>query len=98
MKKIKILVASLLCGGFAYRQAPIGSPPSPATVPNNANAAWYRGGNNIGGTNPVGANIFGTMWNSPVYHYDSTLAGESLVYRNSFLLLCHELKISISEG
>jgi hypothetical protein len=65
MKKIKILITSILFGGAAFSQ-PIGNPPA-----NNTNAraaaAWYRGGNNIGGTNPVGANIFGTMWNSPIY-------------------------------
>ena len=69
MKKLKILVMSFLLGGFTYGQGPIGNPPSPNTVPNNANSAWYRGGNNIGGTNPIGANIFGTMWNSPIYTY-----------------------------
>lgn len=68
MKKIKFLIVSTLLSSAVFSQ-PIGNPPSPATVPNHANSAWYRGGNNIGGTNPVGANIFGTMWNSPIYTY-----------------------------
>jgi hypothetical protein len=32
MKKIKILVASILCGGFTYAQGPIGSPPAGASL------------------------------------------------------------------
>lgn len=47
--------------------APQGNPPAPNTNARAA-AAWYRGGNNFGGgVNPPGANIFGTMWNSPIY-------------------------------
>jgi hypothetical protein len=49
----------------------IGNPPPLATNPNmavtNANAAWYRGGNNAIGTNPSDANIFGTRWQSNIY-------------------------------
>ena len=63
MRKI-YLMGVLLSSGLAFAQ-PVGSPPA-----NNTNAqaaaAWYRGGNN-----PVGSagtnNIFGTMWNSPIY-------------------------------
>ncbi len=52
-------------------QTPTGSaPPNTAPVPILAQSAWYRGGNNLGGT--AGSNnIFGTMWNSPVYHFTS---------------------------
>jgi hypothetical protein len=54
-------------------QTPIGSPPTPlvANNPNqavtHANFAWYRGGNfNVG---PAGNNnIFGTLWNSAIFH------------------------------
>ncbi|MBX7094804.1 MAG: hypothetical protein K1X56_08790 [Flavobacteriales bacterium] len=44
----------------------IGTPP--ANNPNaQAGAAWYRGGNN--NTVPLGNNIFGTLWNSPIYTF-----------------------------
>ena len=46
MKKIKILVASILCGGFAYAQGPVGAPPNnPNNVNQTARSAWYKGGN-----------------------------------------------------
>lgn len=62
MKKIKILVASLLIGSVAYAQLPpLGN--------SSANANWRRGGNNLGGGNPPDANIFGTFYNSPIYTY-----------------------------
>jgi hypothetical protein len=72
--KIKIIVSTLLTSVSIYAQVPTGAPPTPLpafTAPevrNAANFAWYRGGNTPVG--PAGANnIFGTMWNSPVYHY-----------------------------
>jgi len=69
MKKIKILVASILCGGLAYGQAPTGAPPvNPANVSLTARSAWYKGGNDNNGAAPNN-NIFGTMWNSPIYTY-----------------------------
>lgn len=39
---------------------------TPAQAVTTANAAWYRGGNIPGGT-AGNANIFGTLWNSPIY-------------------------------
>lgn len=69
MKKITIVAAMLLSASLFAQQGPIG----PAINPNvntalKANHAWYRGGNNLGG--PAGSkNIFGTMWNSPIYTY-----------------------------
>ncbi|MBE7442111.1 MAG: hypothetical protein HS119_06625 [Flavobacteriales bacterium] len=75
MKKIKILVASLLLGGFTYGQtAPQGAPPVNNTN-TQARSAWYRGGNFAGG--PAGNNnIFGTMagFNSPIYTYTNGIA------------------------
>lgn len=67
MKKKWILIGSLLLSMRVLSQTDtIGTPPA-----NNTNAqaaaAWYRGGNNIGGTTPPGANIFGTLWNSAIY-------------------------------
>ncbi|HRP61225.1 MAG TPA: hypothetical protein PK833_13205, partial [Vicingus sp.] len=67
MKKIKFLVASILFGSFAYGQAPTGAPPvNPANVSLTARSAWYKGGNDNNGAAPNN-NIFGTMWNSPIY-------------------------------
>jgi len=43
-----------------------GNPPANNTNA-QAGAAWYRGGNN--NTAPLGNNIFGTLWNSPIYTY-----------------------------
>ncbi len=58
MKKIKILVASLIIGSIAYAQ-------QPPTGGAGGGAFWRKGGNNIGN----GFNIFGTMFNSPIYTY-----------------------------
>jgi len=58
MKKITLLISTLLIGSFIYaQQDPTGSP--------GGGAFWRRGGNTPAGTN----NIFGTMWNSPIYTY-----------------------------
>ena len=70
--KTKITIAISCIYLSLTAQTPIGSPPTPlvANNPNqavtHANFAWYRGGNfNVG---PAGNNnIFGTMWNSPIY-------------------------------
>ena len=69
--KLKLTTTALALNLFANAQTPpTGIPPFPVTVPNNANSAWYRGGNNPSGT--AGSNnIFGTMFNSPVYHFTS---------------------------
>ncbi|MDT8412197.1 MAG: hypothetical protein RQ875_07045 [Vicingaceae bacterium] len=82
MKKIKILVLSFLLGGFTYGQGPIGNPPA-NNVNAKANAAWYRGGNFIGGTTPPGANIFGTMWNSPIHIFTSSTHRATWTTNNS---------------
>lgn len=59
MKKIKILVASLIIGSVAYAQQP-----PQGGAGNGIN--WRRGGN-FGG--PGAPNKFGTFWNSPIYTY-----------------------------
>ncbi len=56
--KIKILIASLLIGNVAYSQVPTGTP--------GPGVNWRRGGNLAG---PGAPNIFGAMWNSPIYTY-----------------------------
>ncbi len=68
MKKI-IILASLTSSAMFSQ---VGTPPTPypafnaATTQNIANYAWYRGGNTPGG--PAGINnVFGTMWNSPIF-------------------------------
>lgn len=75
MKKRFLLIASLLAlsnEALIAQQAPTGTaPPNPLgnslpEVRDNTQRAWYRGGNfnvGTGGNN----NIFGTMWNSPIY-------------------------------
>lgn len=65
-QKIKLIITIGLASNLAYSQTPpTGIPPA-----NNNNAqagaAWYRGGNNPGGGAGTN-NIFGTMWNSPIY-------------------------------
>jgi hypothetical protein len=70
--KHKITTAIILASISLIAQAPLGNPPTPypafnpPTSQNVANSAWYRGGNTPLG--PAGTNnIFGTMWNSPIY-------------------------------
>lgn len=72
MKKITILIGSLLIGSLIYgQQAPTGPTiPNSTNVPNKAGHAWFRGGNQFGGQGG-GKNIFGTMWNSPIYTYSN---------------------------
>jgi hypothetical protein len=65
--KLQLTTLSLGLAISAFSQ-PLGSPPSNNTNA-QAGAAWYRGGNSFGTTSPPGANIFGTFWNSPVYHF-----------------------------
>ncbi|MDF1676303.1 MAG: tail fiber domain-containing protein [Vicingaceae bacterium] len=62
MKKFKILVAFILFGSIAHAQLPpLGS--------SGNSTDWRRGGNNPITGNPPNANIFGTMYNSPIYTY-----------------------------
>lgn len=65
MKKlIFIWFSSIQLFSLKAQQNPTGNPPANNT-PSQANAAWYRGGNNQG--NLGTSNIFGTLWNSPIY-------------------------------
>jgi len=67
MKNFKKMAIALgvIAPVMAFSQtAPQGNPPASNTNARAA-AAWYRGGNNP--TSPD--NIFGTMWNSPIYTY-----------------------------
>jgi hypothetical protein len=100
--KTKILISALLIAGYSKGQ--IGTPPTVATTPPTAvtvaNAAWYRGGNDLGG-NAAGNNIFGTRWASNIwitanneltafFSHNNGLnglngTGDGLRIRNSFL-------------
>lgn len=67
MKRIILLLFGIGQTTLLMAQTPPqGSPPTNNTN-NRAASAWYRGGNNFGSINPPGANIFGTLWNSPIY-------------------------------
>jgi hypothetical protein len=74
MKKIKLkfLAASIFLSISAIAQPPTGTPPATNTAARAA-AAWYRGGNFPIGSTPPGANIFGTMFNSPIYTYTNSV-------------------------
>ena len=65
MKKIKILIATLLLGSVAYAQLP-------PTGGAGGGTFWRKGGNTAGN----GFNIFGTGagWNSPIYTYTNGIA------------------------
>ena len=62
-RKLKLLCLLGITSLTTYSQTPTGTPPPPFTAPQAA-SAWYRGGNSLI-TNVN--NIFGTMWNSPIY-------------------------------
>ncbi len=64
--KLLSLIGLLQVTTIIAQTTPQGVPPSNNTN-DRAAAAWYRGGNNAIGTTPPGANIFGTLWNSPIY-------------------------------
>ncbi len=64
--KISTIIAFACALNANAQSNQTGNPPS-NNVNAQAKAAWYRGGNFPIGTNPTGANIFGTMWNSPIY-------------------------------
>lgn len=65
MKKINLLLStSLITINLFSQQAPTGFGTN--GVGANANTYWARGGNLF---NNAGNNIFGTMWNSPIYFY-----------------------------
>ena len=74
MKNLKILLGLLLISSYSYAQPPTGTPPPNINnTSQTSQSAWYRGGNNpigFAGTN----NIFGTMWNSPIYTYTNGIA------------------------
>ncbi|OIO41420.1 hypothetical protein AUJ10_01010 [Candidatus Pacearchaeota archaeon CG1_02_31_27] len=78
MRKIIITVTSFLLGGITYGQAPTGTPPPNINnVNQTSQSAWFRGGNfpvGFAGTN----NIFGTMWNSPIYTYTNGIGRTKL--------------------
>ena len=69
MKKIKILIATLLLGSVAYAQLP-------PTGGAGGGTFWRKGGNTAGN----GFNIFGTGagWNSPIYTYTNGIARSKL--------------------
>ena len=68
--KLKLTQLFVCISIYCYAQTPpIGNPPTPVNnTANNAASAWYTGGNNPVGATPATSNIFGTMWNSPIFH------------------------------
>jgi len=68
MKKIKIIAIISLLSNLSYSQTfPVGNPPAPFTLPNQAQSAWYRGGNFPIGASPPTSNVFGTMFNAAIH-------------------------------
>lgn len=70
-KLLMAFITLLSCEALIAQQNPTGtaqtgSAGNPTQAIPLANSAWYRGGNNPGGTAGL-SNIFGTMWNSPIY-------------------------------
>lgn len=64
---IFLLISIQTFSQLTTTQTPTGAPlPIAATTAQQAQEAWYRGGNN---PNPSLSNIFGTFWNSEVHHY-----------------------------
>lgn len=72
MKKRILLTFGVFCSIHAIsQQAPSPAVPTDPTTslpnPQKGAYAWYRGGNNPV-SNPAGtSNLFGTLWNSPIY-------------------------------
>ncbi|HRO75091.1 MAG TPA: hypothetical protein PLP27_02950 [Crocinitomicaceae bacterium] len=64
--KLLSLIGLIQATTIMAQTPPLGTPPAGTTAA-QAQAAWYRGGNNPLFTNPPDANIFGTLWNSPIY-------------------------------
>jgi hypothetical protein len=63
MKRLFLFILGLSVFNTKAQQAPTGNVPANTTLA-QANAAWYRGGNNLG---TIPNNIFGTRWNSGIY-------------------------------
>jgi Chaperone of endosialidase len=61
-QKITLVFGLLFAVNVQAQEPPTGALPAANTAA-RANAAWYRGGN----TNDITNNIFGTLWNSPIY-------------------------------
>ncbi len=92
MKKLTMMAALLLSANLFAQQNPTGPAINPnAPVPQLAGHAWYRGGNNLGGIGGA-KNIFGTMWNSPIYTYTAGVARMTL---NGFTINCFTLQPSM---
>ena len=68
IRQMSMTVGFCITSYVAFSQTvPTGAPPAPNTNARAA-AAWYRGGNTATSPN----NIFGTMWNSPIYTYSDS--------------------------
>ncbi len=62
-KKVGTIVCIITSFTALSQSPPQGNPPANNTN-QQARAAWYRGGNNFSYND---YNIFGTLWNSPIY-------------------------------
>ena len=71
--KIKITFIGLIysinaiCQQVSTPVAPNTDPTITLSTPQKGGFAWFRGGNTNTGNNAFANNIFGTLWNSPIY-------------------------------
>jgi hypothetical protein len=103
--KLLTIIATCAYVHCVSQQAPTGPSPSGTGTVNQANKAWYRGGN---AALPGTENIFGTLWNSPIYTQTSAInhmklngtvsypiAGAPSAPRDGFLLLTNNPNIFV---
>ena len=82
MKKITLLLSSIFIGSSIYaQQPPTNTAPGGNASGRTSQRFWSRAGNlPSNGTN----NIFGTMWNSPIYSYTNGIPRMKLNGRNTY--------------
>jgi hypothetical protein len=78
MKHNKILILSVgivFASNIAAQQLPTNNNPSAPANGQNDPKFWSRGGNTVGGGSN---NLFGTLWNSPIYTTTNGVLREKL--------------------
>lgn len=85
IRQMSMTVGFCLTSYVAFCQSPPTGTPPANNVNAQARAAWYRGGN----FNTFNNNIFGTMWNSPIYTYTN---GINRTVVNGFTINCFTLQ------